>query len=170
MGKFTQAMRAARTLRRHGVSAHITGNSYWIAHHCIRIGFPVSAACAIATLETNFQNEYGHDPGGPNMHGAPVTRGSYRRMLFLAGRGPRQGVGQYQLTSPGLQARADQLGGCWRNRCNVRTAIEFLHQLRQEYGDREGFRHYNGSGPAAEHYADEAIALEARWHELLVHG
>ncbi|HEX6461116.1 MAG TPA: hypothetical protein VF032_19525 [Thermoleophilaceae bacterium] len=168
--KITRVIRAARTLRKHGVSAHIRGNSYRLARECFRIGFPVSAACAVATLETNFQNEFGHDPAAPDMHGAPVTRASYRRMLALAGRGPRQGCGQFQLTSAGLQDRADQLGGCWRNSANVRVGVEFLAQLRQEFGEREGFRHFNGSGPAAEHYADEAMALEQRWHQLLVKG
>lgn len=151
-------------LRKLGVSHAITGNSLTIVRACKRHGYPVSEAVAVAQQESGFQNVYGHDPTGPDMHGAPVNRWTYGlyRLLRAHG-GGQQGVGQYQLTGEAFQSAADQAGGCYVNRHNVDVAIAWLSGMRRLYGAPEAFKRYNGS----EAYAVKVTALAALWHDRL---
>lgn len=151
-------------LRKLGVSHAITGNSLTIVRACKRHGYPVSEAVAVAQQESGFQNVYGHDPTGPDMHGAPVNKRTYGlyRVLRNNGHG-QQGVGQYQLTGEAFQESADRAGGCYVNRHNVETAISWLAGMRLLHGPAETFKRYNGS----EAYAVKVTALAAVWHGRL---
>lgn len=120
------------------------------------------------------RNVWGSDPvdtGGTYVKGAEVTRAAYEayRAGRRAGRLSAQGVGPCQLTWSGYQDQADNLGGCWDWRANVRVGFSTLAGLQRAHGVRDGFRRYNGSGPAAERYADDAMARLARWRDRLGH-
>ena len=141
------------------------------AAHAAELALPV--ACALLIRESSGGlNVWGADPvdtGGAYAKGGPVTEANYtayRRALKIGRAGP-QGVGPCQLTWVPYQDRADRLGGCWRAQVSMRVGFEVLAGLQREHGVRGGFRRYNGSGPAAETYADAAMATLARWQEAL---
>jgi hypothetical protein len=161
----------ARRLRAHGVSRHIGGFSSTLVKEAARAGLPLSLLVAVCNQESGFSNVFGHDPGGAVV-GGRVTEASYRgyRSRLRAGRGHNQGVGPFQLTSENEQEIADRLGGCWKPTVNARTAAAMLAGLVRSYGTRDGVRRYNGSGPAAERYAENVLAQAATWHRILVHG
>lgn len=104
---------------------------------------------------------WGHDrtdPQGTYTKGGPVTEQNVR--AYLAGparNGNRQGCGDAQLTSAEYQDRGMALGGMWLPLPNQQSGATGLAALQQRYGIRDGFRRYNGSGPAAEAYADKAM-------------
>lgn len=128
-------------------------------------------ACAVTMLEKesgggrNVWGSDGVDTGGAYVKGGPVTRDNYLayRALAQAHKIGRQGVGPAQLTYYTLQDQADLVGGCWDWRANVTVGFRHLAQLQRSYGIRGGFRRYNGDGPAAERYADDALARLAKW-------
>jgi hypothetical protein len=116
------------------------------------------------------RNLWGHDgvdTGGFYRKGAPVTREAYEAWKPHRGRLGSQGVGPCQLTWPGFQDRADARGGCWDWRVNVAVGFEILADLIRAHGIRGGFRRYNGSGPAADRYAVDALARLERWRARL---
>lgn len=127
----------------------------------------LAAAAAMLEKESGGgRNVWGSDgvsTGGYYMKGATVTRADYERWKPHRARLGSQGVGPCQLTYPPLQDQADAIGGCWEWRCNVRIGFRHLAALQRAYGVREGFRRYNGSGPAAERYAGDAMAKLAKW-------
>jgi murein DD-endopeptidase MepM/ murein hydrolase activator NlpD len=97
-----------------------------------------------------------------------VTEDRYRSYLHHRHLGEgNQGVGPMQLTSPGLQDRADKLGGTWRPGPNIRVGVELLASNIKRLGLREGVRAYNGSGDDAEKYATKVLALERVWRSRL---
>ncbi|MGE3795970.1 MAG: peptidoglycan-binding protein [Dehalococcoidia bacterium] len=132
-------------------------------------------ACAAVCLEkesSGGRNVWGSDSvdtGGIYRKGDPVIREVYEQYAaaLLARRVGAQGVGPTQLTYPPLQREADQLGGCWDWRTNVLVGFRHLAQLQRQYGVRDGFRRYNGSGPMAEKYATDAMSKLARWRDRL---
>lgn len=136
-------------------------------------GLDVAHAAVLLEKESaggkNVWGSDGVETGGAYKKGAPVTREAYERYRALqrAGSIGAQGVGPTQLTWPGYQDQADELGGCWDWRCNVRVGLRVLAQLQAQYGVRDGFRRYNGSGPMAERYADDAMTRLARWRDRL---
>ena len=97
-----------------------------------RSGLPVALACAVLEKETGFRNVFGHDAVRNPVKSPPggllaVTEDNYRQYLGHRRQGlGNQGVGPMQLTSPSLQDRADQLGGCWQPGPNIRVGLEFL--------------------------------------------
>lgn len=116
------------------------------------------------------RNVWGHDAvstGGFYTKGGEVTRAAYETWLPHRARLGSQGVGPTQLTWPGLQDRADERGGCWDWRTNCAVGFEHLAQLIRQHGVRDGFRRYNGTGPAAERYADDAMTRLAVWRQRL---
>jgi murein DD-endopeptidase MepM/ murein hydrolase activator NlpD len=134
-----------------------------------RYGVPVSLVCAVLEVETGFQNVFGHDDVRNPIKSPPrgllaVTEARYRQYLKFrhAGLG-NQGVGPMQLTSPGLQDRADALGGCWKVDPNIRVGVEYLAGNIQRLGLRRGVIAYNG----AEAYADLVFPRERKWRERL---
>lgn len=125
-----------------------------------------SAAAMLEKESSGGQNLWGRDgvqTGGFYVKGSPVTRAAYQAWLPNRSHLGSQGVGPCQLTYPPLQDQADRLGGCWDWRINITVGFRHLAGLQKQYGIRGGFRRYNGSGPAAEAYADDAMAKRAKW-------
>ena len=130
------------------------------------------AATLLAKESGGGRNVWGHDAvptGGCYTPGEVVTRADYLayRAAVLVGRAGRQGIGPCQLTNGDLQTAADKVGGCWDWRANCRVGFAHLAFLTRRYGARDGFRRYNGSGPAAERYADDVMARLAQWRRWL---
>ena len=138
-----------------------------------RSGLPVALACAVLEKETGFRNVFGHDAVRNPVKSPPggllaVTEDNYRQYLGHRRQGlGNQGVGPMQLTSPSLQDRADQLGGCWQPGPNIRVGLEFLAGNIRRMGVRAGVVAYNGSGPAAQRYGDDVLARARRWDARL---
>ncbi|MCW2904212.1 MAG: hypothetical protein JWO67_6477 [Streptosporangiaceae bacterium] len=134
-------------------------------------GLDLAAAATLLEKESGGgHNVWGHDPvntGGLYVKGSPVSPAAY--MLYRARRGQLgcQGVGPCQLTYYALQDRADNLGGCWDWRVNIRVGFEVLARYIRTNGLRDGFRQFNGSGPAAQKYATDAMHRYAIWQERL---
>jgi hypothetical protein len=133
-------------------------------------------ACAAVLLEkesSGGRNVWGHDPvrtGGIYVKGGEVTEAAYRAYRARRAELGAQGVGPCQLTWRGFQEQADERGGCWKWSVNVAVGFETLAGLIRKHGERGGFRRYNGSGPAAERYADDAMTRLARWRTRLGAG
>ncbi|MCW2767557.1 MAG: hypothetical protein JWO11_3516 [Nocardioides sp.] len=137
-------------------------------------GLDLAAAAVVLLKESGGgRNVWGHDGVivAPNTYikGAEVTEQAYRAYLqaVTAGRAGRQGCGPMQLTWSGYQAQADALGGCWDWRNNVTVGFQALAQHIRNSGLRGGFRDYNGSGPAAEAYATDAMTKYDVWRVRL---
>jgi hypothetical protein len=130
-------------------------------------GLDVACAAVLLVKESGGgRNVWGHDgvqTGGIYQKGQEVTREAYLAYKARRGELGAQGVGPTQLTFPPLQDEADAAGGCWDWRANVLTGFRHLAGLIRTHGERGGFRRYNGSGPAAERYADDALAKLADW-------
>jgi hypothetical protein len=133
-----------------------------------QVGLSLPVAVTLVQKESNGRNVWGSDgvsTGGAYVKGGPVTKQNYEayRALRKAGKIGMQGVGPTQLTWWEFQDRADAQGGCWDYRTNLRVGFEILKDLQARYGTREGFRRYNGSGPAAEKYATDAMSKLSGW-------
>lgn len=140
-------------------------------------GLDLAVACTTTQLESGGRNIYGADPASAWMNDGPfgelwehdVTRPSYEWFIaeVKAGR-TSNGVGQKQLTSLSLLEAADAHGGAWDPQHNCaegdRFFIELLHQAGSVWA---AARDYNGSGPAADAYADRFIVIVNEWHERL---
>jgi hypothetical protein len=132
----------------------------------------LAVAATIIQKESGGRNVWGSDPGltgGTYSKGAAVTQANYLayRAAVQTGRIGRQGVGPAQCTSAGYQNSADQLGGCWLPVPNMRSGFRGIGALINKYGVRGGFVHYNGSGPAAQAYANDAMTKYAIWQQRL---
>jgi hypothetical protein len=132
-------------------------------------GLDLAAAAVVLIKESGGgYNVFGHDhvpTGGAYVPGSPVTQQSYDsyHAAVLAGKAGRQGVGPTQLTYWALQDEADSIGGCWNWTCNITIGFKTLAGLIRANGLRNGFRAFNGSGPAAEAYAADSMAKYAVW-------
>lgn len=133
-------------------------------------GIPLPLACAILMQESGGGiNEFGHDPTIFIGAGA-VTKAKYLAYAKLRDRTAEcQGVGPMQLTSSGLQKQADQLGGCWQPRWNIAVGLHYLAEVLDQHPGNAaaGIAAYNGSGPAAERYAQHVLILAAHYKEAL---
>jgi uncharacterized protein YcbK (DUF882 family)/peptidoglycan hydrolase-like protein with peptidoglycan-binding domain len=78
-----------------------------------------------------------------------------------------QGVGPCQLTAKFLQDAADKAGGCFKPAVNMRIGFGHMASLMKQNGERTGARMYNGSGDAAEAYADDLLKKAARWESII---
>jgi len=135
-----------------------------------------SVACSILEGESGGgKNIWGAD-GGMNVRTngtykprTPVTRAAYLayRTEMRAGRIIRQGAGPCQCTSAQYQDTADALGGTWDPLANCRSGFRGMGALIRKYGVRGGARRYNGSGDAAEIYADRFLARYQKWQGIL---
>jgi cell wall-associated NlpC family hydrolase len=134
-----------------------------------RAGLPLAIACA--TLEQ--ESGGGHNVFGNDNVRNPVKRGPVTKKRYLEYKRHRMlgeganGVGPMQLTWPGYQDRADGLGGCWVPETNMRVGFSILRANIRSSGLRDGVRKYNGSGPAAEHYADRVLQRIRKWRMIL---
>lgn len=126
----------------------------------------LTLACALLEMETGGGiNEFGHDPTifvGAGL----VTKAkylAYKHARQMSGNRLMQGVGPCQLTWWSTQDQADKLGGCWKPYCNMQVGFHHLQENIAHSGLRSGIAAYNGSGPAALHYAVRTLGWEARW-------
>lgn len=131
-------------------------------------GMDLAVAATLVAGESWGRHIWGHDAvstGGAYVKGGAVTKSNYLayRNLMRAGRIGRQGVGICQCTSAQYQDTADQLGGAWDMLANCRSGFRGAQSLIRAYGLRGGMRRYNGSGSAAERYADAFMARYATW-------
>ncbi len=132
-------------------------------------GLDLAAAAVMLEKESGGgANIFGHDnvpTGGAYVKGEPVTQAKYAayRAAVIGGRAGRQGVGPCQLTWGGYQDQADGLGGCWDWRCNVQVGFQALAAHIRDLGLFGGMGAYNGSGPAAQAYANDAMAKYQVW-------
>lgn len=167
----------ARAATRRTASAVLTDNGILRAPEVVELaaaaGLELAAAAVLLEKESGGgRNVWGHDAvntAGSYIKGSPVTKEAYfaYRDAVHARHAGRQGVGPCQLTYGPFQDEADALGGCWDWRCNVRVGFRILAQGIKAGGIRAGFRQYNGSGPAAERYANDAMAHLAVWRTRL---
>jgi hypothetical protein len=131
------------------------------------IGLDLAAACAMLEMESaGGFNVWGHDAvdtGGCYIKGAPVTQADYLAYKARRAQLGCQGVGPCQLTFYALQDQADAMGGCWDWAVNCQVGFGVLANNIRTLGLHEGFARYNGSGPAAEAYADAAMVKYLRW-------
>jgi soluble lytic murein transglycosylase-like protein len=135
-----------------------------------RAKVPVSLLCAFLTQESGFKNVFGHDAVRNPIKGGPVTKARYLAYKRYRDQGlGMQGVGPGQLTWVGFQDQADKLGGCWKPKHNIRVAAGLIGSLLRAHPGNEhaAIARYNGTGPAAEHYADSVLRLQKVWHERL---
>lgn len=154
----------------HGIIEHdfhgdsVATNLVKAARHS---GLRVSMGCALVEDESGFKNVFGHDPtifSG----GGRVTRVRYLAYKALRkATGKMQGVGYVQLTWYEYQDEADKLGGCWKAYPNMLVGFRALAANIQAHGEHAGIAAYNGSGPAAEKYADLLIERARGWHDRL---
>ena len=183
-GQATRAMRVARSLspqdlrrvqlmKKNGIRIPLRA---LIAARKAKL--PLAYACALLMKESDGgDNVYGHDRDGHGniiFHGqkgrVAVTKQNYleyKRKRGAKGKGGMQGVGPTQLTWYEFQDDADERGGCWDPAVNMLIGFELLAGHIRRFGLREGFRHYNGEGPAAEAYADDAVKRVKKWEAIL---
>lgn len=138
-----------------------------------RARLDLACACVLLQKESGGgKNIWGHDAvstGGAYEKGGPVTAANYQayRTAIAKGAAGRQGCGPTQLTYGPFQDQADKAGGCWDWRANVLTGFSILASLIRVAGVQDGFRRYNGSGPAAEKYGADAISKLRVWQQRL---
>lgn len=135
-------------------------------------GLDLAGAAALVQKETGGKNIYGHDPvatGGTYVRGGLVTRANYEafRRWQRGGSGRMQGVGPVQLTYYSFQDQADALGGCWDPRWNLHVGFALLVSLQKAKGEWAGAKAYNGSGSAADAYANDWTAKRNQWRSRL---
>jgi hypothetical protein len=134
-------------------------------------GLDLAAAATLLAKESggglNLWGSDGVSTGGLYVKGSQVTQGAYMAYKAQRARLGCQGVGPTQLTWSGYQDRADSLGGCWDWRSNIKVGFGILAAAISANGLRDGFRSFNGSGPAAETYANDAMGRYAAWKARL---
>ena len=159
-------MTAAEVLANHG-----TQRAAEVVELAAAAGLKLAAAATLLEKESGGgHNVWGHDnveTGGHYVKGAVVTKEAYRNYKRDRDRLGAQGVGPTQLTFKGFQDRADARGGCFDWRVNCSVGFEILAEHIKAKGVHDGFRAYNGSGAAAERYADDAIDKLAVWRSRL---
>lgn len=136
----------------------------------VRTDTRLACACVLLMKESSGgMNVYGHDPvrcdGTPR--GGPVTEANYLAYRATRSTCGAQGVGPVQLTWPGFQDRADAQGGCWRPEVNIRVGLDIFAGYMRAGGMRTAYRKYNGSGAAAERYADDAMSRTPGFQQLI---
>lgn len=132
-------------------------------------GISPSLALAMLEQESGGRNVFGHDPT-IFVGAGEVTKEkylAYRAKRRASGNRLMQGVGPMQLTWWEFQDGADDLGGCWVVKYNLRYGFRRLAHLIDEHGTWEGVERYNGSGPAAENYRRSVKARYDKWHDRL---
>ena len=137
-----------------------------------KTGIPMSYALAMLENETGGgRNEFGGEGTAcpAKWYEQEVTRFRYTVYKVKRNRGGTpNGVGPTQITDPALQIEAEHLGGCWKPQYNCEVGFRFLDNLIRDYGTSVGFERYNGSGPAAEAYANRASVKASVWHQRLL--
>ena len=163
------AMTAEQVLAAHGIQRPAE-----VVELAATARLDLAAAATLLQKESGGgQNVFGHDPvntGGFYVKGAEVTEDAYKNYKAHRAQLGCQGVGPTQLTLAAFQDQADREGGCFDWRANCKVGFGILAQNIAAQGVREGFRAYNGSGPAAEAYANDAMGKLAVWQARLRSG
>jgi len=159
-------MTAAEVLTKHG-----TQRAAEVIELAAAAGLELAAAATLLEKESSGgHNVWGHDPvdtGGFYQKGAPVKKEAYLKYREHRQKLGAQGVGPTQLTFPAFQDQADARGGTFDFRVNCAVGFEILAGHIKRNGVHDGFRAYNGSGPDAEAYADDAVEKLAVWQSRL---
>lgn len=134
-------------------------------------GISPALALAILEQESGGKNVFGHDPtifiGAGEVTKAKYL--AYREQRRASGNRKMQGVGPMQLTWWEYQDQADNLGGAWVPKYNMRAGYRRLADLIKAHGTWTGVERYNGSGPAAQAYRQSVHTRYDKWHKRL-HG
>lgn len=129
-----------------------------------KTGLPLHLAASVLVQESGGgRNVFGHDP--TIFRGGQVNQRSYaayKKARVASGNRLMQGVGPCQLTYWTYQDKADALGGCWKPLPNMLVGFGLLADLVRRDGLHAGVKAYNGSGAAADLYAD-AVLKRADW-------
>lgn len=132
-----------------------------------RANLPLHYALAMLEKETGVpqQNIFGcdHGPGRAFCH-EKVTKA---RVEALIRSNYANGVGWTQLTYKPFVVKAQVLGGAHLPKYQMRVGFQVLKDNISRLGVQQGFRAYNGSGPAAEAYGRDAVAKAAKWRHFL---
>ena len=155
--------KAVQVMQRHGIR-----NPNIVYEEAVRARLPLNLACALLDQETGGgANVFGHDPTICIGWGAVtwLKYAAYKSRRLASRNRLMQGVGPCQLTWYATQDEADREGGCWRPRFNMRVGFRHLAFNIRRYGLHAGIAAYNGSGAAAQRYADTVIARSATWKE-----
>jgi hypothetical protein len=137
-----------------------------------RAGLQLALACALVEQESSFRNVFGHDAvANPTRKGSRVTKERYLRYRDFRDQGlGAQGVGVTQLTFPPFQDQADDLGGCWRVRNQLRVGYQVLADSIARHGVRGGLAAYNAGSPTSPDglaYAAKVLTRRRRWKQVL---
>jgi peptidoglycan hydrolase-like protein with peptidoglycan-binding domain len=135
-----------------------------------RAGLRLAVACAMLEKETaGGHNVFGHDPtifvGAGKVTKAKYL--AYKKQRVASGNKRMQGVGPCQLTWYEFQDEADREGGCWRPEINIRVGFRRLAANIKQYGEADGARRYNGTGPAADAYSADLLRRAGLWDQRL---
>lgn len=123
-----------------------------------------------------FGCDHGPQGGQPPFCQDRCTKGRVNELVELLRDGATRfqnmnGVGWTQLTWYEKVLRCDNFdGGASIPRNQVRVGAEDLAQLIKSYGQAEGIRRYNGSGPSAEAYRDSVINVHMPWARQALGG
>jgi hypothetical protein len=153
------------------LAKHRTQRAAEVVELAAAAGLELAAAATLLEKESDGGNNvFGHDDvetGGFYKKGGQVTEEAYRNYKAHRKEFGAQGVGPTQLTLPAFQDRADARGGTFDFRVNCQVGFEILAEHIQANGVHDGFRAYNGSGPKAERYADDAVNKLDVWRSRL---
>lgn len=166
MANLTDWTKATRASTKHRLKKRGIVNPWYTAYEARRAGLPLAIACALLDQESGGgYNVFGHDPvKPPQIKGGWVTKERYTHYKVLRKQGyGMQGVGPVQLTWWEFQDLADKYGGCWKVQFNMRVGFEHAAAMIKQYGERNGLKRYNGTGPAAERYAVQVMGRVAIW-------
>jgi hypothetical protein len=140
-------------------------------------GLDLAVACTTTQMESSGQMIYGQDPASAWMNEGPygrlweepVTKANATWAWSRIQQGATSnGFGIKQLTSPALIADAMAHGGVWNPQHNCAAGDRFFLSLIRESGSLwAAFMHYNGSGPAAEQYANNCCQIVNQWRARL---
>jgi hypothetical protein len=158
-------LKLAYKLRKYGIK-----HPFKTVAEARRAGITVPLAAAMLEQESgNGANVFGHDPTIFAGAGTVTKKKylAYKAKRKASGNRLMQGVGPLQLTWWATQDRADALGGAWKPEINMRVGFATLASLIKAYGYHNGLARYNGSGPAAQRYADSVTAKHKKWHDRL---
>ena len=164
--KATRMLTTARLwfkLKRRGVR-----KPFIVIQEARKARIPVAVALAMLEKETGIpqRNIFGCDYGAGRAF--CLERVTRNKVKLLLDNGVANGVGWTQLTYPPYVREANRDGGAHKPRYQCRVGFGVLRELYRQEGTWWGaYRRYNGSGAAANAYADQAVRYEERWRERL---
>lgn len=145
------------------------GDSRTTIRACRATGLLYRYGFAMVEQESAWANVFGADGSAPYMHAhEPVTRARLDDLLYHVHRGyTSNGVGWTQLTYSGFLYEAEARGGAERPYVQCLVGFQALHDLMRLHGVWAGARAYNGTGPAADNYANALIARGTKWLRVM---